>query len=60
MTNRRTFLEQGAPAHDMSGEMSGEERMKGFSKEADISRHGQPEEIAEFLVHSSCRRQQKG
>jgi 3-oxoacyl-[acyl-carrier protein] reductase len=47
MTNRRrTFVEKWAPAHNMSVE----EAMKEFPKEAGISRYGQPEEIAELLA----------
>lgn len=47
MTNRRrTFMEKWAPAHNMSVE----EAMKEFPKEAGISRYGQPEEIAESLA----------
>jgi len=42
---RRSFLEKWAPAHNMSVE----EAMKKFPKEAGISRYGQPEEIAELL-----------
>jgi len=47
MTNRRrTFMEKWAPAHNMSVD----EAMKEFPKEAGISRYGEPEEIAELLA----------
>ena len=47
MTNRRrTFMEKWAPAHNLSVE----EAMKEFPKEAGISRYGQPEEIADLLA----------
>ena len=42
---RRSFLENWAPAHNMSVD----EAMKKFPEEAGISRYGQPEEIAELL-----------
>jgi 3-oxoacyl-[acyl-carrier protein] reductase len=42
---RRSFLEKWAPAHNMSVE----DAMKKFPEEAGISRHGQPEEIAELF-----------
>jgi 3-oxoacyl-[acyl-carrier protein] reductase len=43
---RRSFMEKWAPAHNMSVE----EAMKEFPKEAGISRYGQPEEIADLLA----------
>ncbi len=43
---RRSFMEKWAPAHNMSVE----EAMKEFPKEAGISRYGQPEEIAELFA----------
>lgn len=47
MTNRRrSFMEKWAPAHNVSVE----EAMKEFPKEAGISRYGQPEEIADLLA----------
>lgn len=55
MTNRRrTYLQKWAPAHDMTFE----EAMEAFPKEAGISRFGEPEEIAElmsFLVSPGAR-----
>jgi len=47
MTNRRqTFMEKWAPAHNMTLE----EAMKKFPEQVEISRYGQPEEIAELLA----------
>jgi 3-oxoacyl-[acyl-carrier protein] reductase len=43
---RRSFLEKWAPAHHMSVE----EAMNGFPEQAQISRYGQPEEIAGLLA----------
>jgi 3-oxoacyl-[acyl-carrier protein] reductase len=47
LTNRRkTYMEKYAPAHNMSFE----EAMRKFPSEVGISRHGQPEEIAELIA----------
>jgi len=47
MTARqRSFMEKWAPAHNMSVE----EAMKQFPEKAEISRYGQPEEIADLLA----------
>jgi NAD(P)-dependent dehydrogenase (short-subunit alcohol dehydrogenase family) len=43
---RRSFMEKWAPAHNMSVE----EAMKQFPEKVDISRYGQPEEIADLLA----------
>jgi len=43
---RRSFLEQWAPAHNMSLE----EATKQFPEKAEISRYGRPEEIADLLA----------
>ena len=43
---RRSFLEKWAPAHNMTVE----EATKKFPEEAQISRYGQPEEIADLLA----------
>jgi len=43
---RRSFMEKWAPAHNMSVE----EAMKQFPEKAEISRYGQPEEIADLLA----------
>jgi len=43
---RRSFMEKWAPTHNMTVE----EAMKEFPKEAGISRYGQPEEIADLLA----------
>jgi 3-oxoacyl-[acyl-carrier protein] reductase len=43
---RRSFMEKWAPAHNMSVE----EAMKRFPEKVDISRYGQPEEIADLLA----------
>ena len=43
---RRSFLEKWAPAHHMSVE----EALKRFPEQAQISRYGQPEEIADLLA----------
>jgi 3-oxoacyl-[acyl-carrier protein] reductase len=43
---RRSFMEKWAPAHNMSVE----EAMKQFPEKVEISRYGQPEEIAELLA----------
>lgn len=51
---RRSYLEHWAPLHDMTVE----EAMERFPREAGISRYGEPEEIAElmaFLVSPSAR-----
>jgi 3-oxoacyl-[acyl-carrier protein] reductase len=51
---RRSYLEHWAPAHNMTVE----EAMANFPKEAAISRYGEPNEIAElmaFLVSASAR-----
>lgn len=51
---RRSYLEHWAPLHDMSVE----EAMERFPREAGIARYGQPEEIAElmaFLVSPAMR-----
>jgi 3-oxoacyl-[acyl-carrier protein] reductase len=47
MTNRRqTFMEKWAPAHNMTVE----EATRKFPEQVEISRYGQPEEIAELLA----------
>jgi 3-oxoacyl-[acyl-carrier protein] reductase len=43
---RRSFMEKWAPAHNMSVE----EAMKQFPEKVEISRYGQPEEIADLLA----------
>jgi len=43
---RRSFMEKWAPAHNMSVE----ESMKQFPEKVEISRYGQPEEIADLLA----------
>jgi hypothetical protein len=43
---RRSFLEKWAPAHNMSVE----EATKQFPEKAEISRYGNPEEIADLLA----------
>jgi 3-oxoacyl-[acyl-carrier protein] reductase len=43
---RRSFMEKWAPAHNMSVE----EAMKQFPEKVEISRYGQPEEIAHLLA----------
>ena len=43
---RRSFMEKWAPAHNMSVE----EAIKQFPEKAEISRYGQPEEIADLLA----------
>ena len=43
---RRSFMEKWAPAHNMSVE----EAMKQFPENVEISRYGQPEEIADLLA----------
>jgi 3-oxoacyl-[acyl-carrier protein] reductase len=43
---RRSFMEKWAPAHNMSAE----EAMKQFPEKVEISRYGQPEEIADLLA----------
>ena len=43
---RRSFMEKWAPAHNMRVE----EAMKQFPEKAEISRYGQPEEIADLLA----------
>lgn len=43
---RRSFLEKWAPAHNMTVE----DAMKAFPDQAQISRYGQPEEIADLLA----------
>ena len=43
---RRSFMEKCAPAHNMSAE----EAMKQFPEKVEISRYGQPEEIADLLA----------
>jgi len=43
---RRSFMEKWASAHNMSIE----EAMKQFPEKVEISRYGQPEEIAELLA----------
>jgi 3-oxoacyl-[acyl-carrier protein] reductase len=43
---RRSFMEKWSPAHNMSVE----EAMKQFPEKVEISRYGQPEEIADLLA----------
>lgn len=43
---RRSFLDKWAPAHNMTVE----EAMNGFPKEAQIGRYGEPEEIANLIA----------
>lgn len=43
---RRSFLEKWAPVHHMTAE----EAMSKFLEQAEISRFGQPEEIADLLA----------
>ena len=43
---RRSFMEKWAPAHNMSVEQA----MKQFPEKVEISRYGQPEEIADLLA----------
>jgi NAD(P)-dependent dehydrogenase (short-subunit alcohol dehydrogenase family) len=43
---RRSFMDKWAPAHNMSVE----EAMKQFPEKVEISRYGQPEEIADLLA----------